>query len=93
MLLNVGFDNAVVTARIVAIVDVNSTPVRRMIEEARKNFFLVDATHGKKIRSVVVMDSNHCVLSALQTETLMGRLASKDRPADKKPKEKEPERK
>ena len=87
MLLNVGFDNAVMIDRIVAIIDVSSTPVKRMIEDARKNFMLVDATHGKKIKSVVVTDSNHCVLSAMLPETLILRCANREKQPDKKPKE------
>ena len=93
MLLNVGFDNAVVQERIVAVIDVNSTPVKRMIEEARKSGFLIDATHGKKIRAVIVTDSNHCVISAIQAETLIGRFGSNEKLQDKKPKDKEPEKK
>ncbi|HDQ26680.1 MAG TPA: DUF370 domain-containing protein [bacterium] len=84
MLLNVGFDNAVVAERIVAVVAVNSTPVRRMIDESRKAGTLIDATHGKKIRSVVVTDSSHCVLSALQAETLTGRLSGAHKQAERK---------
>jgi regulator of extracellular matrix RemA (YlzA/DUF370 family) len=91
--LNVGFDNAVVQERIVAVVDVNSTPVKRMIEEARKGGFLIDATHGKKIRAVIVTDSNHCVISAIQAETLIVRFGSNEKLQDKKPKDKEPEKK
>jgi len=87
MFLNVGFDNAVVIDRIVAIIDVNSTPVKRMMEAAGKSGMLVDATHGKKIRTVIVMDSNHCVVSAIQPETLMARCGSMDKMAEKKPKE------
>lgn len=93
MLLNVGFDNAVVQERIVAVIDVNSTPVKRMIEEARKSGFLIDATHGKKIRAVIVTDSNHCVISAIQSETLLNRFGSNEKQQDKKPKDKEPEKK
>ncbi len=86
-MLNVGFDNAVMQDRIVAIIDVNSTPVKRMMEAASKNGMLVDATHGKKIRSVIVTDSNHCVLSAIQPETLIARCFPREKAADKKPKE------
>ncbi|MBP7792038.1 MAG: DUF370 domain-containing protein [Candidatus Goldbacteria bacterium] len=84
MLLNVGFDNAVVIDRIVSIVAVNSTPVKKMIDEAKKNGYLIDATHGKKIRSVIITDSNHYVLSSLQTETLMARFSGKEKNQEKK---------
>jgi len=83
-LLNVGFDNAVMADRIVSIVSVNSTPVKRMIDAARKSGMLIDATHGKKIKAVVITDSNHYILSALQTETLMGRSFVKEKPQEKK---------
>lgn len=90
MLLNVGFDNAVMIERIVAIIGINSMPVKRMIEDSKKNGMLIDATHGKKIRSVVVVDSNHCVISAIQPETLMARCGlSNEKPAEKKVKEPE----
>lgn len=92
MLLNVGFDNAVASLRVIAIVSVNSAPVRRMIEEASKRGFLIDATHGKKMKSCVITDSGHCVVSAIQSETLMSRFEgvkaaekkAKDRESDKK---------
>jgi regulator of extracellular matrix RemA (YlzA/DUF370 family) len=89
MLLNVGFDNAVVQDRIVAIVDINSTPVKRMVEDSKKAGLLIDATRGKKIRAVIITDSNHCVISALQAETLISRFGPKDKQAEKKPKEPE----
>lgn len=93
-LLNVGFENAVVSERIISIVAVNSTPVKRMIDAARKNNMLIDATHGKKIKSVVIMDSNHYVLSALQAETLAGRSMLREKPQEKQDKKtKEPEKK
>ena len=79
MLLNVGFDNAVMIKRVVSIVSVNSTPVKRMIDEARKAGMLIDATRGKKIKSVVITDSNHYLLSALQTETLVSRCGGKEK--------------
>ncbi|HRU38572.1 MAG TPA: DUF370 domain-containing protein [Candidatus Goldiibacteriota bacterium] len=83
MLLNVGFDNAVVAARVISIISVDSTPVKRMINEAKKNGMLIDATRGKKIRSVVVTDSNHCVISAIQPNTLMTRFSSREKTPEK----------
>ncbi|MEI7640771.1 MAG: DUF370 domain-containing protein [bacterium] len=77
MMLNVGFDNAVVLERVVAIISAGSTPVKRMLETAEKNGFLIDATHGKKIKSVIITDSNHCILSAIHTETLNSRAGVK----------------
>ena len=84
MMLNVGFDNAVVLERVVAIISAGSTPVKRMLEAAEKNGFLIDATHGKKIKSVVITDSNHCILSAIHTETLNSRAGLKASPQEKK---------
>lgn len=72
-LLNVGFGNTVVAERVVAIVTPNSAPMKRLKDEARKNNRLVDATHGRKTRSIVVTDSNHVVLSAIQAETIAQR--------------------
>ncbi len=83
-LLNVGFDNAVIKSRVISIVSISSTPVKRMVDEARKSSMLIDATRGKKIKSVVITDSNHYILSALGTETLINRCAGKERGAEKK---------
>jgi len=71
--LNVGFENSVSLKRVIAIIAVNSTPVKRMIDSAANNGTLVDATHGKKVKSLVVTDSNHCVISAIAAETLIAR--------------------
>ncbi|MFP4466092.1 MAG: extracellular matrix/biofilm biosynthesis regulator RemA family protein [Candidatus Goldiibacteriota bacterium] len=92
-ILNVGFDNAVVKERVVSVLAVNSTPVKRMIETAGNAGMLIDATRGKKVKSVVITDTNHYIISAIQPETLIGRITGKDR--DKKPKEKgkEPDKK
>ena len=77
-LLNIGFGNMVSIARIVAILGPDSAPVKRMIQETREKGRLIDATHGRKTRAVVVMDSGHAALSALHTETLSNRLCGKD---------------
>ena len=73
-LLNVGFGNTVVADRVVAIVSPNSAPMKRLKDEARGNHHLVDATHGRRTRSVIIMDSNHIVLSAIQAETVSQRF-------------------
>jgi len=75
-LLNVGFGNVVSVNRVIAIVATDSAPVRRLKDEAREAGRLVDASQGRKTRAIVVMDSGHVVLSALQTETLAQRCAS-----------------
>ncbi|CAN2046841.1 putative regulatory protein Dalk_1931 [Candidatus Magnetomoraceae bacterium gMMP-1] len=72
-LLNIGFGNTVVAERVIAIVSPNSAPMKRLRDEARKEMRLVDSTHGRKTRSIIVMDSNHIVLSAIQAETISQR--------------------
>jgi len=75
-LLNIGFGGTVVAERVVAIVSPNSAPMKRLKDEARKEKRLVDATHGRKTRSVIIMDSNHVILSAIQAETISQRYAT-----------------
>jgi regulator of extracellular matrix RemA (YlzA/DUF370 family) len=75
-LLNIGFGSSVVSERIVAIVSPNSAPMRRLKDEARDEKRLIDATHGRRTRSIIVMDSNHVVLSAIQAETISQRYAT-----------------
>lgn len=74
-LLNVGFGSSVVAERVVAIVSPNSAPMKRLKDEAREENRLVDATHGRRTRSIIVMDSNHVILSAVQAETISQRLS------------------
>ena len=69
-LLNIGFGNTVVADRVVAIVSPSSSPMKRLKDEAREKQLLVDATQGRRTRAVIVMDSNHVVLSAIQFETI-----------------------
>lgn len=75
-LLNVGFGNVVVASRVVAVVSPNSAPMRRLKETAKKNGKLIDASQGRKTRSIIVTDSDHVTLSAIQPETLAQRLAT-----------------
>ncbi len=74
-LLNIGFGSTVVADRVVAIVSPNSAPMKRLKDEAKKEQRLVDATHGRRTRSIIIMDSNHIVLSAIQAETISQRFA------------------
>lgn len=74
MLLNVGFGNMVAVGRLIAIASPDSSPIKRIIQDARERNAVIDATHGRRTRAVVVMDSGHIVLCALQTETLANRL-------------------
>ncbi len=75
-LLNIGFGNFVVANRIIAIVNPNSAPMKRLKEEAKETKRLIDATQGRKTRSIIVTDSNHVILSAIQAETVAQRLMS-----------------
>ena len=77
-LLNIGFGNMVSTDRLVAIVSPDSAPIKRMIQEGRDRGVLIDATYGRKTRSVVIMDSDHIVLSAIQPDTVAARLNGKE---------------
>lgn len=73
-LLNIGFGNVVVASRVVAIVTPSSAPMKRLKEEAKNSGKLVDATQGRKTRSIIVTDSDHIILSAVQAETVAQRL-------------------
>ena len=73
-LVNIGYGNAVVAERVVAIVSPESAPMKRFKEEARKAGRLIDGTQGRRTRSILITDSHHIVLSALQTETVAERL-------------------
>ncbi len=73
-LLNIGFGNAVVASRVVAILFPDSAPVKRFREEAKNRGKLLDGSQGRKTRAVVVTDSDHAILSAIQYETLIQRL-------------------
>lgn len=79
-LINIGFGNIVSANRIIAIVSPESAPIKRVIQEARDRGMLIDATYGRRTRAVVVMDSDHVVLSAVQPETVAHRLGSKEIP-------------
>jgi regulator of extracellular matrix RemA (YlzA/DUF370 family) len=73
-LLNVGFGSTVVADRVVSILTPNSAPIRRLKDEAREERRLLDATYGRKTRSVIILDSNHIILSAIQAETISQRF-------------------
>ena len=75
-LLNIGFGNTVVADRVVAIVSPNSAPMKRLKDEARDDRRLLDTTHGRRTRAIIIMDSNHIVLSAIQAETISHRYAT-----------------
>ncbi len=73
-LINVGFGNIVSATRIVAVVSPESAPIKRIIQEARDRSMLIDATYGRRTRAVIVTDSDHIILSAIQPETVAHRL-------------------
>lgn len=73
-LVNIGFGNAVNCARILSVVSPDSAPVKRLVQDAKDQKLLIDATQGRRTRAVIIMDSNHVILSYLQTEKIMQRL-------------------
>ncbi|WP_353683367.1 DUF370 domain-containing protein [Thermodesulfovibrio sp. 3907-1M] len=72
--INIGFGNIVSLSRIVAVVNPGSSPMKRMKEEAKKRGKLIDVTEGRKTRSIIITDSDHIILSALQVETILQRI-------------------
>jgi len=75
-LINIGFGNVVTAERVIAVITPSSASGKRLREDARENNLLIDATHGRKTRAIIIMDSNHVVLSAMQPETLANRLTN-----------------
>ena len=74
-LVNIGFGNSIVSRRVVAIISPNAAPIRRLRDEAREDKRLIDATQGRRTRSVLITDSNHVILSAIQSETIAQRFS------------------
>ncbi len=77
-LINIGFGNMVSANRLVAIVSPESAPIKRVIQEARDRGSLIDATYGRRTRAVIITDSDHVILSAIQPETVANRLTYRD---------------
>ncbi|MCI8350707.1 MAG: DUF370 domain-containing protein [Oscillospiraceae bacterium] len=77
-LINIGFGNMVSASRLVAIVSPESAPIKRIIQDARDRATLIDATYGRRTRAVIIMDSEHVILSAVQPETVANRLNERD---------------
>lgn len=75
-ILNLGFGNSVMVHRVVAIVNPDSSPMKRLREEAKQSGRIIDVTHGRKTRSIIITDSHHVILSAIQTDTIAQRLAA-----------------
>lgn len=76
-LINIGFGNMVSVNRLIAIVSPDSAPIKRIISEAKDGNRLIDATYGRRTRAVLIMDSEHVILSAIQPETVANRLGDK----------------
>ena len=81
-LINIGFGNIVSANRLIAIVSPESAPIKRIIQEARDKGMLIDATYGRRTRAVIITDSDHIILSAVQPETVAHRLNVKDSEVD-----------
>lgn len=77
-LINIGFGNMVSAGRLVAIVSPESAPIKRIIQDAKDRGTLIDATYGRRTRAVLVTDSDHVILSAVQPETVANRLNDRD---------------
>ncbi len=81
-LINIGFGNMVSAGRLVAIVSPDSAPIKRVIQDARDRGSLIDATYGRRSRAVIITDSDHIILSAIQPETIAHRLEASDEEDD-----------
>ena len=77
-LINIGFGNMISSQRLLAVVSPESAPIKRVVQEARDRSMLIDATYGRRTRAVVIMDTDHVILSAIQPETIAGRMNDKD---------------
>ncbi len=79
-LINIGFGNIVSANRVIVIISPDSAPIKRIINEAKDANRLIDATYGRRTRAVIITDSNHVILSAIQPETVANRFLNKDLP-------------
>ncbi len=80
--INIGFGNMVASNRVVTLVNPESAPIKRLIQDAREEGRVIDVTCGRRTRAVIITDSEHVILSAIQTETISNRLNDKSEPAD-----------
>lgn len=81
-LINIGFGNIVAAGRLVAIVSPESAPIKRIIQDAKERGTLIDATYGRRTRAVLIMDSEHVILSAIQPETVANRMGDSQEEED-----------
>ena len=77
-LINIGFGSMIAAHRVLAMVEPDSAPIKRVVQEARDRGMLIDASYGRKTRCVILMDTDHVILSAMTTETLMARWAGEE---------------
>ena len=77
-LVNIGFGNVISSSKLVSIVSPESAPLKRLVQEARNSGMLIDATYGRRMRAIIVMDSGHIIISPLQPETIANRLSKED---------------
>ncbi len=82
MFVNIGFGNIIYLSRIIAIINPGSSPMKRLKDEAKNRGKLIDATEGRKTRSIIITDSDHVILSALQVETILQRINEINRVED-----------
>jgi len=87
-MINVGFGNAVLASRVLAVVNPKSSPMKKLREEAKEQKRLIDVTEGRRTRSIIILDSNHVILSAIQPETITLRFVSSHERRDDEPQEK-----
>ncbi len=77
-LINIGFGSMIAAARVLAIVEPDSAPIKRVVQEARDRGMLIDASYGRKTRTVILMDTDHVILSAISAESISGRWTEKE---------------
>lgn len=81
-LINIGFGSVICAGRVLAVLSPESAPIKRVIQEARERSMLIDASYGRRTRSVLLMDTDHVILSAVQPETIAARLEGKQTTED-----------
>ena len=77
-LINIGFGNLVSAQRLLSVISPDSAPVKRLVQEARDRGMLIDASFGRKTKAVLIMDTDHVILSALEPKTIRGRVAGEE---------------
>ncbi len=82
-LINIGFGSMIAEGRVLAIVSPDSAPIKRVIQEARERGMLIDASYGRKTKAVILMDTDHVILSAISTETIYARWMDQPEPESK----------